>query len=172
MCLERGRERLTAGTAFLVNGGLVTNSHVLRDVDFDIAVFRFEDMAYGAGIRLDRAACIAAIGHESPANEHDVLALNLREPEFAGRHVFQFGETTELRVGDEVGFMGYPFQMEQLTCHVGYVSSVFQRGHVTVIQVDGSINGGNSGGPLIEPTRGHIVGIVSRAEAEIGRAHV
>lgn len=164
VCLESGRDRLTAGTAFLVDGGLVTNSHVLGSAEFDVAVIRFDGMAYEAGIRLERAGCIAAVGHESPAEEHDVVFLRLHEPEFTGRYVFQFGETTDLRVGDEVGFMGYPFQMEQLTCHVGYVSSMHRRGEVTVIQVDGSINGGNSGGPLIEVDDGRIVGIVSRAE--------
>lgn len=155
---------MTAGTAFLVEGGLITNSHVLRGAEFDVAVIRFDEMADDAGIRLDRLARIASIGHESPSDQHDVAFLRLREPEFAGRHVFRFGDTAELRVGDEVGFMGYPFQMQHLTCHIAYVSSIHRSGQVNVIQVDGSVNGGNSGGPLIETDEGRVVGIVSRAE--------
>ena len=165
VCLERGRDRLTAGSAFLVSGGLITNSHVLRAAEFDVAVIRFEDMDYAAGIRLARDTCMAAVSQESPRDEHDVAFLQLREPEFAGRHVFAFGGSENLRVGDEVGFLGYPFQMQHLTCHVGYVSSLHQRGRVNVIQVDGSVNGGNSGGPLIELSEGRVVGIVARAEA-------
>ncbi len=42
--LEQGRDRLTAGTAFIVPGGLLTNSHVIRDIAFDVAVIRFEDV--------------------------------------------------------------------------------------------------------------------------------
>jgi hypothetical protein len=60
--------------------------------------------------------------------------------------------------------MGFPFQMPQLTSHVGYVSSLFQRGNVSVIQINASVNGGNSGGPLLDLDSGHVVGIVSRAE--------
>lgn len=162
--LERGRERLTAGSAFLVPGGLITNSHVLRDTAFDVAVIRFENMDYAAGIRLGRDTCVAAVAYESPRDEHDVVFLGVNEPEFAGRHIFTFGSSENLRVGDEIGFLGYPFQMQQLTCHVGSVSSLHRRGQVNVIQIDGSVNGGNSGGPLIELTGGHVVGIVSRAE--------
>src|SRR5450756_983965 len=94
--LERGGEILAAGTAFLVPGGLLTNSHVLREVDFDVAVLRFEDMAYDAGIRLTRDACLQAVAYDSPSNEHDVSFLELDEPEFAGRHVFSFGVSETL----------------------------------------------------------------------------
>jgi S1-C subfamily serine protease len=162
--LESGREQLTAGTSFLVRGGLVTNSHVIRDVEFDVAVIRFEDMDRAAGIRLSREACEAAVAYESPRAENDVVLLQLEEPEFAGRHVFAFGDSGDLRVGDEVDFMGFPFRLPQLTCHVGYVSSLHRDGGVDVIQVDGSVNGGNSGGPLIELSGDKVVGIISRAE--------
>jgi V8-like Glu-specific endopeptidase len=164
VCLEQGRERLTAGTAFLVSGGLVTNSHVLRDADFDVGVIRFEDMVYANGIRLMRDTLLAAVAHESPRDEHDIAFLRLNQPEFAGRHVFTFGDSGGLRVGDEAGFLGYPFQMQQLTCHVGYVSSLHRRGTIQVIQIDGSVNGGNSGGPLIDLNEGRVIGVVSRAE--------
>jgi Trypsin-like peptidase domain len=164
ICLERGRDRLTAGSAFLVAGGLVTNSHVFRDIDFDVAVLRFDDIDYANGVRLTREVCIAAIEYESPLDEHDVAFLRLNEPEFKNRHTFQFGDSAQLRVGDETGFLGYPFQMPNLTCHIGTVSSLHRNGQVDIIQVDGSVNGGNSGGPLIELTNGHVVGIITRAE--------
>lgn len=164
VCLERGRDRITAGSAFLVPGGLITNSHVLRDVDFEVAVIRFENMDYESGIRLARDTCMAAVAHESLRDEHDVAFLLLDEPEFSGRHTFEFGDSGNLQVGEEIGFLGYPFQMNQLTCHVGHVSSLHQRGRVNVIQVDGSVNGGNSGGPLIDLSDGSVVGLVSRAE--------
>lgn len=162
--LEQNREPITAGSAFLVPGGLVTNSHVLRDADFDVAVFRFEDMDYNNGVRLARDTCLAATVHESPRDAHDVTFLRLAEPEFTGRHIFTFGDSARLSVGDEVGFLGYPFQLTQLTCHVGYVSSLHRRERVDVIQIDGSINGGNSGGPVIELAEGRVVGLIARAE--------
>jgi S1-C subfamily serine protease len=164
VCLEQGRDRITAGSAFLVPNGIVTNSHVLRGADFDVAVIRFEDMDYAEGIRLARDTCLAAVAYESPSEQHDVAFLRLSEPEFAKRHVFTLAPHETLDVGDEIGFLGYPFQMQQLTCHVGYVSSLHAHAGVNVIQIDGSVNGGNSGGPLIELTEGRVLGVVSRAE--------
>jgi hypothetical protein len=137
---------------------------VLRDIEFDIAVLRFEDMDYSRGIRLTRDTCMAAVVWESSREEHDVVFLRLNEPEFGGRYLFQFGDSDQLRVGDEVGFLGFPFQTPHLTCHIGVVSSLHRSGRVPVIQIDGSVNGGNSGGPLIELSQGRVVGVVSRAE--------
>jgi hypothetical protein len=155
---------LSAGSAFLVHGGIVTNSHVLRDAEFEVAIIRFEEMDYANGIRLARDTCLNAIAYESPADENDVAFLRLNEPELTGRHIFTFADSADVRDGDEIGFLGYPFQMQQLTCHVGYVSSLHQRNRVDIIQIDGSVNGGNSGGPLIELSVGGVLGIVSRAE--------
>ncbi len=163
ICLEQGRDRLTAGTGFRVHGGLVTNSHVLRDATFDVAAIRFEDTTGANVIRLSRETLIGAVEHESDCNEHDVAFIRFDEPELEGRYKFEFGDSNGLRVGQEVGFLGYPFQMDQLTCHVGYVSSLHRNGGVDVIQVDGSINGGNSGGPLIDLSNGLVVGVVTRA---------
>ncbi len=164
VALERNRDRITAGTAFLVPGGLVTNSHVLRDYDFDVAHFRFDDMSTDQGIRLSKETCLNSIRHESPREEYDIVYLEITEPEFQGRHIFSFGDATALRVGDEIGFMGFPFQMPQLTCHIGYVSSIHHRGIVSVIQIDGSVNGGNSGGPLLGLADGRVRGVITRAE--------
>lgn len=162
--LEQDRDRITAGTAFLVPGGIVTNSHVLRDYGFEVARFRFDDMSNDQGIRLSRETCLNSIKHESPREEHDIAYLALAEPEFQGRHVFSFGDGGALNVGDKVGFLGFPFQMPQLTCHVGYVSSIHKRGVVSVIQIDGSVNGGNSGGPLLGLSDGLVMGVITRAE--------
>jgi hypothetical protein len=36
--LESGRERISSGSAFLVDGGIVTNSHNLRSIPFDTLI--------------------------------------------------------------------------------------------------------------------------------------
>jgi V8-like Glu-specific endopeptidase len=164
MTLEVQGEEVSGGTAFLVPGGLVTNSHVIRGTGFDVCVLRFDDMGLDAGIRLAKDDCLDTVAHESPSDEHDFAFLELNEPEFAGRHVFAFGDSASVSVGDEVGFLGYPFRKQHLTCHLGHVSSVHRSGQAQAIQVDASVNGGNSGGPLLELTHGDVIGVVSRAE--------
>ena len=51
-----------------------------------------------------------------------------------------------------------------MTSHLGYVSSIHKNSvGVEIIQIDGSVNGGNSGGPLLDLKSGKVVGIVTRA---------
>lgn len=161
--LERSRERVTAGTAFLVPGGLVTNSHVIRAAEADVIGFRFSQMGNSDLIRLARNDLFKAVTYESPDDAWDVAFISLEEPEFEGRYRFEFADTAPVAIGQQVLFIGYPFQMTNITCHVGYISSLFERSGVSVIQIDGSVNGGNSGGPLLEMTSGRVVGIVTRA---------
>lgn len=161
--LERNRDRVNSGTAFLVDGGLVTNSHVIRSQQFDAIAIRFEDMPIDGGIRLSAQHCFNAMACESTEDERDYGYLELEEPEFRSRHRFQFGDSTSLQVGQQIMFLGFPFSMEQLTSHLGYVSSLQQKRGVQIIQIDGSVNGGNSGGPLLELQTGRVVGIITRA---------
>ena len=66
-------------------------------------------------------------------------------------------------VGESAVFLGFPFGMTQLTSHVGFISSIHNRNSVKVIQIDGSVNGGNSGGPLLDIKTGKVAGIVTRS---------
>ncbi len=91
------------------------------------------------------------------------MYIALNEPEFEGRHRFGFAADSTLSAGQHVVFMGFPFQMSNMTGHSGYVSSLFQRNGVSLIQIDGSVNGGNSGGPLLNLADGSVAGIVTRA---------
>lgn len=165
--LERGRERISSGSAFLVDEGLVTNSHNIRSFTFDAIVIRFEDTEPSAEIRLLRDDCLKIIAAESPENEKDYLFLKLSEPEFEGRYVFEFTDSSDVSVGEQIVFLGFPFGSRHLTAHSGYVSSLHCTNDAKIIQIDGSVNGGNSGGPLLELKTGRVAGIVTRAETGI-----
>ncbi|MBA7519023.1 hypothetical protein ES705_11097 [subsurface metagenome] len=170
--LESERERIGSGSAFLVGGGIVTNSHNLRLITFDTFVIRFENDRNNNSeneIRLSSQNCIDAIVAESPEDTKDFVYINLSEPEFNGRHIFELSDSSSLSVGEQVVFMGYPFGSPHLTAHIGYVSSLHQSNGVEIIQIDGSINSGNSGGPLIDLKTGKVAGIITRAETGLLR---
>lgn len=165
--LENDRECIGSGSAFLVDGGLVTNSHNLRRIRFDTLVIRFEnDISNNSSneIRLSSQHCTDSIVAESPENEKDFVYIILSEPECNGRHIFELSDSSSLIVGEQIVFMGYPFSSPHLTAHIGYVSSLHQSNGVEIIQIDGSVNSGNSGGPLIDLKTGKVAGIVTRAE--------
>ena len=70
-------------------------------------------------------------------------------------------EDTE--IGQEVIFLGFPFGREVLTVHHGYISAQFKESDIEKIQIDASVNPGNSGGPLFEIKNGKVVGIMTRS---------
>lgn len=162
ICLESDRETVGNGSAFLVPGGLVTNSHVIRPSgNFDALVIRFEDT--DQVIRLLPKDLYDATLVESPESDRDYAFISLDEPELEHRHRFVFGDLSDVSVGEQVLFLGFPFGMQQLTAHMGYISSIHERQGKTIIQIDGSVNGGNSGGPLVSLKSGSVVGIITRA---------
>lgn len=159
---ERNRQTLGNGSAFLVKGGLITNSHVIHPPGHVDAIrIRFEDS--DQPILLLPDAFSKAILAESPESELDYAFVKLEEPEFSGRYRFKLGDIDEIQVGQNILFLGYPFGMLQLTAHMGYISSIHEQQSRKKIQIDGSVNGGNSGGPLISIETGNVVGIITRA---------
>jgi len=159
--VERNRDLVGHATGFLVQDGLVTNSHCIRTDVEDVIALRFDD-SNETPIRLELSRC--DIAAESPESEQDYAFIRLSEPEFAKRHVFEFADSSALSVGEQILFLGFPFGDPHLTSHLGYVSSIHKDNvGVDIIQIDGSVNGGNSGGPLLDLKSGKVVGIVTRA---------
>lgn len=161
---ERNRQRIGSGSAFLVKGGLVTNNHNLRSASFDALAIRFPDTDPEDPTNYIRIIPDDCVAIESQENEKDYAYLRVSGPEFKGRHLFEFStDASPLSAGEQVLFLGFPFGMPQLTCHVGHVSSIHDRNGIEIIQIDGSVNGGNSGGPLLDLKTGMVAGIVTRA---------
>ena len=143
----------------------MTNSHVIRPGIVDAILFRMADTdpdLTDSYIRMLPDQCYDLIKAESLENDEDYAILDLAEPEFKNKYRFTFEDSNYPNVGEEVIFLGFPFGMSQLTAHIGHISSIHNKGSIRVIQIDGSINGGNSGGPLIN-SEGKIIGIVTRA---------
>lgn len=162
--LERDHQKIGSGSGFLVSGGIITNSHVIRKTDFDAIAIRFDDSDSADQNSYIRVIINDVIAAESSENERDYAFLKMEEPEFNGCHIFHFSENETVKVGQMIAFMGYPFEMYNLTCHTGYISSIYEENDVLVYQIDGSVNGGNSGGPLISLDSGDVIGIVTRAQ--------
>jgi S1-C subfamily serine protease len=73
---------------------------------------------------------------------------------------------SEVTLGDEILFFGYPAGVGNLTVHKGMVSakgnSLLDRfKNIDMIQIDGTVNLGNSGGPAIDISSGKLIGIVT-----------
>ncbi len=80
----------------------------------------------------------------------------------------EFGELPELQ--DEVEVLGYPTGGDSLSVTKGVVSRIeateyaqCSGSHLLAIQIDAAINGGNSGGPVVDASTGMVVGVAFQA---------
>ena len=103
----------------------------------------------------------------------DLAVIEITKPLEKTIYPLVIGNSTELRVGEEVYAIGNPYQLEGTMTH-GIVSQLGRSirtatGYsiVDVIQFDAAVNPGNSGGPLLN-RYGMVVGVTTAIETETG----
>jgi Do/DeqQ family serine protease len=144
---ERESKRQGLGSGFIISkdGFIVTNNHVVANVD-KITVKVHGGKTYNARI----------IGSDQVSD----LALLKIDGEKNLTPVF-LGNSDEIRVGDFGIAIGNPFGLES-TFTFGVISSTGQDiespDGISRIQTDAAINPGNSGGPLLN-IKGEVIGI-------------
>jgi len=165
----QGSEEVGGGSGFLSANKLISNSHVIQGGGpFDAVEITFGDQDTNpiTPIRLAREEFYGRIVDESGEQHSDYVVCDLSaEPEFAERPNLELARADDLAyVGERVLFLGFPFLGSHVTAHLGYISADYRSQGVHRLQIDGSINRGNSGGPLIHLESGKVIGIVTRSE--------
>jgi serine protease Do len=144
----RERKVPSLGSGFVISkdGYIVTNNHVVEDVD-SIKV------AFSDGI----AQVDAKIVGRDPKTDIALIRVETDQELFA----LPLGDSEKVRPGDWVVAIGNPFGLEH-TVTAGIVSAkhrvIGQGSYDDFIQTDAAINPGNSGGPLIN-LAGEVIGI-------------
>ncbi len=138
------------GSGFLINDGgfILTNFHVVSGSSRIQVTLHDQSQYYAKAIDVDRSDDLALI-QITPKKKLDFVRL---------------GDSEHVQVGQKVLAIGNPFGLEG-TLTVGVVSSIGrsiegenQQRLAGMIQTDAAINGGNSGGPLLD-SNGTVVGI-------------
>lgn len=163
----KGAEEVGNGSGFLSSGFLVTNSHVIRPPGpFDAVEITFGDQDSNpiTPIRYLPETLYSNIVSESPKGEFDYAILKLDEAELSRRFQFSIRHMKAEIVGEQILFFGFPFKSQHLTSHLGYISADFSENNVHIFQIDGSVNPGNSGGPLVHIASEDAIGIVTRTK--------
>lgn len=140
----------SAGSGFVLtaDGYIATNYHVIRAAN-KVKVTLYNGESYDAAI----------VGGDE---DFDVAVIKI---EAEGLQPVVLGNSDHLNVGDTVLAVGNPLGELTFSMSEGIASSVNRAINVdgtpfNMIQVDASINHGNSGGPLFN-TYGEVIGIVS-----------
>ena len=122
-------------------GHILTNYHVIADAR-EIDVTLFDASKYRARL----------VGHDQA---NDIAVLSIDAPQEL-LHPVEFGDSSNLKVGQHVYAIGNPFGLER-TLTIGIISSLNRtlpkrsgRTLKSIIQTDAAINPGNSGGPLLD----------------------
>jgi len=138
------------GSGFLINdeGFILTNFHVISGSSRIQVTLHDQTQYYARALDTDRSDDLALI-KINPKTKQPFLKL---------------GDSDHLQVGQKVLAIGNPFGLEG-TLTVGVVSSIGRKIDSEnnqelegMIQTDAAINGGNSGGPLLD-SNGNVIGI-------------
>ncbi len=140
-----------SGFIFLKTGTLVTCNHVISKQNTSILI-QFPD-------KPEFLPAKVMIRDE----EHDLAVLkfddNTRRPLVAAHNDF-------IKEGISVIFAGYPLSLVSLTTHQGILSAILKDATgVTTYLIDGTVNSGNSGCPLMSE-EGQVIGIVNAKRME------
>jgi serine protease Do len=140
------REWTSLGSGFVVDpdGLIVTNNHVIHDAT-----------SIRIGLQDGRIFDAAVVGTD-PATDLALLYIDATD-----LPALQLGDSTALRVGEQVFAVGNPYGYDH-TVTAGIISAKYRNlglgPYDDFLQTDASINPGNSGGPLLDMT-GHVVGV-------------
>jgi len=144
------RFETVSGSGFLIeaDGHALTNAHVVDGASSMVATL---DSGQKVGARVLGVDTVLDVA---------LLKLDVPKPQAMGR----FGDSSTVRVGDEVVAIGNPIGFDQ-TMTRGIVSGINRvipnmPGDEPMLQTDAPINPGNSGGPLVDRC-GAIVGITT-----------
>ncbi|WP_289044507.1 trypsin-like peptidase domain-containing protein [uncultured Olleya sp.] len=142
------------GSGFKVSkdGYILTNFHVVANSKEDITVVTKDNKEYKA--KLIRQS------------ENLDLALLKVDTTFS-RH-FTLPSTKNYKTGDDIFIIGTPTTVELgQTLNKGIISGDRENQGVKLIQTDAGINGGNSGGPMINK-QGSLIGVVNAKLSGVG----
>ena len=95
----------------------------------------------------------------SPENQYDFALLILQGALPQGRQVLQPKANPAAPRGLSTLFAGFPHGIHDLLVHEAVVSGPAAP---HAFYIDGSVNGGNSGGPIIEKATGELIGLVTQ----------
>ena len=146
-CTYRNGSSSGTGVIFSTEGYIVTNHHVIEGAQAITVLLTDERILEATLVGTDEVS--------------DLAVLHVEEGNLTAA---EFGDSTQLRVGDSVAAIGDPLGSEfRGTLTNGIVSAInrdvtMEGRTMTLIQTNAAINSGNSGGPLIN-CYGQVIGI-------------
>jgi hypothetical protein len=163
-----GDRIISSGSGFFFCDYLVTCHHVFHGPENTEVVIRFRDSDpkdLRSGLVCSYPEFFGSIKAGSPRERADYAILDIeRMPRDKIKNVYlpRFIRPESFM---QVAVVGFPFGRLRLTSHHCFISEIYESNGVQTLGLEGSVNVGNSGGPVILPQEAAIIGIVSRKES-------
>lgn len=173
---SEGAEVEAVGSGFLVSaeGHILTCWHCVAEFSIDQQGFLQYEYPNKIYVLWSEKTYRANVVHRSTTDlpyttDFAVLKIGATNTPF-----LELGAYPQARQGDQVCFMGYPFGYSEIYFGAGHIAALRSRAsdqnrliRYDVMELDASVNKGNSGGPLLHvPTR-RVVGIVAMRHGTI-----
>lgn len=158
-------ERIASGTGFKVGNKLITNNHVIQVPQATDVLLRFvnEDGHTDSACKnMSPTELGARLLDGMPQNSWDYAIFDFDIPEFITIPSLQLSSKGEFQIGQPITLFGFQFEQLNLSIHSGILSSRFTSADVKFLQLNASVNQGNSGGPLIDPRTADVIGVITR----------
>jgi serine protease Do len=140
----------SSGSGFFVSsdGYIVTNDHVIENAN-SITVLLYDGRVIPATV----------VGRDS---DSDIAVIRIEGTNYP---FLSFGNSNNMRVGEQVAAIGNPLGELANSMTVGHISALNRDINIdgtshNKIQTDAAVNRGNSGGPLLN-LYGEVIGVVS-----------
>ena len=152
VCLDERGKAYSTGSGFIFSKKeiIATCNHVIEKATTVVVKFTDSDDFLTAKVVMRD-------------DEHDLALLKFSNDT---RKPLLLADIGTIKEGMPVIFSGYPLQMQHLTTHRGMLSSIAKDSTgITTYLIDGTVNSGNSGCPLVN-TNGELIGVVNAKRME------
>ncbi|WP_379953314.1 serine protease [Dokdonia sp. R78006] len=162
---RKNKRVISVGTGFKCQNHIITNNHVYNPTNSEEITIQFKQ-GDGKGVSLEKKYSsdefISLLKDGMPKDSWDFAVLE--DSHFSEiPNLKLIDEKNEIDIGQKCVFLGFPFSSNYLTIHEAIISAKYtnSKNNVKYIQLDASVNGGNSGGPLIDVETQEVIGIIT-----------
>lgn len=146
-----------SGFVFMKQDYVVTNWHVVYDQN-SAASSKNIKIKLTDGIETEGEILIA-----DRIKDYAILKIKKKSTGF-----LMPGNPEGIKPHSELFFMGKGLDVPEISIHKCWISSKIVKDGIDIFQVDGPINKGNSGGPLLDH-EGRVIGIITKTEARFDK---
>jgi hypothetical protein len=171
--LNQASEKIGSGTGFKIGDFLITNNHVFVAPGAVLVELRFvcqDGHTTNVSKNMSYKDFQSRLQIGMPESSWDFAILSLDDKEFSSIPSLILSNSETVPIGNKIAILGYQFDQINLSIKQGVLSSRYTRAGVKYMQIDSSVNHGNSGGPLINIENNQVIGIITRKHTGLTKA--